>query len=152
MNNGSVSQEATAAVVQTGLVAARLPALRSKLREMFDAGILQLTVDLAGTQVVDSAGIGLLISAHHSVKSREHLANIETDLLSIEQAEAAIDEQVVHRAVKQGAAKKALAHAYGAECCRKFTEPATVGERSRRVFFRARAFASVGPERVHKQG
>src|ERR1035441_6796946 len=106
MNDGSVSQETTAAVVQTGLVAARLPALRSKLREMIDAGILQLTVDLAGTQMVDSAGIGLFISAHHSVKSREHLANIETDLLSIEQAEAAIDEQVVHRAVKQGAAKK----------------------------------------------
>jgi ABC-type transporter Mla MlaB component len=131
MNNGSVSQEATAAVVQTGLVAARLPAPRSKLREMVDAGILQLTVDLAGTQMVDSAGIGLLISAHHSVKSREHLANIETDLLSIEQAGAAIDEQVVHRAVKQGAEKSTrsrvrrgmLPQIYRARDCRGAVPP-----------------------------
>jgi anti-anti-sigma factor len=50
------------------LVAAKLPALRSKLREMVEAGIIRLTVDLAATKTVDSAGIGLLIAAHNSVK------------------------------------------------------------------------------------
>jgi anti-anti-sigma factor len=66
MNNEVVSE----AVVDVGgdLVAARLPALRTKLREMVAAGIRDLTLDLAGTQMVDSAGIGLLISAHNSLK------------------------------------------------------------------------------------
>jgi anti-anti-sigma factor len=50
------------------LVAARLPALRAKLQEMVGAGVVHLTLDLAGTQMVDSAGIGLLISAHNSLK------------------------------------------------------------------------------------
>ena len=35
---------------------------------MVGAGIVHLTLDLAGTQMVDSAGIGLLISAHNSLK------------------------------------------------------------------------------------
>ncbi len=64
------SQELTAAVVQPDgdLVAARLPALRSALRERVASGILHLTLDLAGVHAVDSTGIGLLVSAHNSLK------------------------------------------------------------------------------------
>jgi anti-anti-sigma factor len=70
MNDEIISQESTAAVVQPegDLVAATLPALRSRLREMTAAGVLHLTVDLAGVQFVDSSGIGLLVSAHNSLK------------------------------------------------------------------------------------
>jgi anti-anti-sigma factor len=70
MNNQTKPQEVTAAVLQPegDLVAARLPALRSKLQEMLGAGTVHLTLDLAGAQMVDSAGIGLLISAHNSLK------------------------------------------------------------------------------------
>jgi anti-anti-sigma factor len=70
MNNQTKPQDATSAVVQPegDLVAARLPALRSKLQEMLGAGMVHLTLDLAGTRMVDSAGIGLLISAHNSLK------------------------------------------------------------------------------------
>jgi anti-anti-sigma factor len=50
------------------LVAAGLPALRSKLKEMVAAGVHHLTIDMAGAHLVDSAGIGLLISAHNSLK------------------------------------------------------------------------------------
>lgn len=50
------------------LVAAKLPALRARLREMVASGMNRLTLDLAGTEMVDSAGIGLLISAHNSLK------------------------------------------------------------------------------------
>jgi anti-anti-sigma factor len=50
------------------LVSAKLPSLRSRLREMVAAGILHLTLDLTPVQMVDSAGIGLLISAHNSLK------------------------------------------------------------------------------------
>jgi anti-anti-sigma factor len=70
MNNQTKPQEVTAAVLQPegDLVAARLPALRSKLQEMLGAGTVHLTLDLAGARMVDSAGIGLLISAHNSLK------------------------------------------------------------------------------------
>jgi anti-anti-sigma factor len=70
MNNETKPQEVTAAVLQPegDLVAAKLPAVRSKLQEMLGAGMVHLTLDLAGTRMVDSAGIGLLISAHNSLK------------------------------------------------------------------------------------
>ena len=70
MNNQTKPQELKAAVLQPegDLVAARLPALRSKLQEMLGAGTVHLTLDLVGAQMVDSAGIGLLISAHNSLK------------------------------------------------------------------------------------
>jgi len=69
MNESSISQEKSATVRPEGdLVAAQLPALRSQLREFVASGAVHLTLDLASTQTVDSAGIGLLISAHNSVK------------------------------------------------------------------------------------
>ena len=70
MNEKTLSEEVTAVVISPDgdLVAARLPALRTKLREMVGSGTLHLTMDLAGTQMVDSTGIGLLISAHNSLK------------------------------------------------------------------------------------
>jgi anti-anti-sigma factor len=69
MNDEMVSQ-VTAAVIQPegDLVAARLPGLRSALREAVASGILHMTLDLTGVQAVDSSGIGLLVSAHNSLK------------------------------------------------------------------------------------
>jgi anti-anti-sigma factor len=70
MNDESMSQEANVAVVRPegDLVAPALPPVRSQLREMVGAGIRHLTLDLAGTRIVDSAGIGLLIAVHNSLK------------------------------------------------------------------------------------
>jgi anti-anti-sigma factor len=70
MTNKTTPQDVRPAVLQPegDLVAALLPALRSKLQEMVGAGTVHLTLDLAGTRMVDSAGIGLLISAHNSLK------------------------------------------------------------------------------------
>jgi anti-anti-sigma factor len=70
MNNQAKPQEPAAIILQPecDLVAAKLPALRSKLQELLGAGTTHLTLDLAGIQMVDSAGIGLLISAHNSLK------------------------------------------------------------------------------------
>lgn len=64
------SPHATSALVQTegDLVAAKLPALRSRLTEMVALGVRHLTLDLAGVRAVDSMGIGLLVSAHNSLK------------------------------------------------------------------------------------
>lgn len=70
MNDEMISREASTAVIQPegDLVTARLPALRSQFRELVGAGVRHLTVDLAMTHMVDSSGIGLLISAHNSLK------------------------------------------------------------------------------------
>src|ERR1700733_14266605 len=70
MNNQAKPQAPSATVLQPecDLVAAKLPGLRSKLQELLGAGTVQLTLDLAGTQMVDSAGIGLLIATHNSLK------------------------------------------------------------------------------------
>jgi anti-anti-sigma factor len=70
MNNETKQPAIGAAVFQPegDLVAANLPALRTKMRELLGAGVVHLTLDFAGTRMVDSAGIGLLISAHNSLK------------------------------------------------------------------------------------
>jgi anti-anti-sigma factor len=70
MNQDTVPKDPSAATLQPegDLVAVKLPALRSKLREMVDSGIIHLTMDQAAAEMVDSAGIGLLISAHNSLK------------------------------------------------------------------------------------
>ncbi len=70
MNTEKVSTEIDIATIdpEGDLVAAKLPVLRSRLRAMVNLGILHLTMDLSGTNMVDSAGIGLLIAAHNSLK------------------------------------------------------------------------------------
>lgn len=68
MKEETVSEEAAVVQAEGDLVAANLPALRAKLRDMVAAGTRQLTLDLEATKMVDSAGIGLLISAHNSLK------------------------------------------------------------------------------------
>jgi anti-anti-sigma factor len=70
ISQATISQTTTAAIARPDgdLVAARLPALRSRLSEMVASGILHLTLDLAGVQSIDSMGIGLLVSAHNSLR------------------------------------------------------------------------------------
>jgi anti-anti-sigma factor len=68
------------------LVAAKLPSLRSRLRELAASGVQHLTIDLTNTQMVDSAGIGLLISAHNSMKKAGGeltLIHASRDILSL---------------------------------------------------------------------
>jgi anti-anti-sigma factor len=69
-SQATITQGTTTAMARPDgdLVAARLPALRSRLSEMVAAGILHLTLDLAGVQSIDSMGIGLLVSAHNSLR------------------------------------------------------------------------------------
>jgi anti-anti-sigma factor len=70
MNTEKVSKEVDIATIdpEGDLVAAKLPVLRSRLRALVNLGILHLTMDLSGTTMVDSAGIGLLIATHNSLK------------------------------------------------------------------------------------
>ena len=50
------------------IVAATIPELRTKMREIVEEGVQELVVDLADVQMVDSSGIGLLISAYNSLR------------------------------------------------------------------------------------
>lgn len=50
------------------IVAASIPELRSKMRRAVEEGVRELVVDLTEVQMVDSSGIGLLISAYNSLR------------------------------------------------------------------------------------
>jgi anti-sigma B factor antagonist len=49
------------------IVAASIPELRSKMRAIVAVGVRELVVDLTDVRMVDSSGIGLLISAYNSL-------------------------------------------------------------------------------------
>src|SRR5580698_5015881 len=51
-----------------GIVAASIPELRAKMRAAVEEGVRELVIDLTDVQMVDSSGIGLLISAYNSLK------------------------------------------------------------------------------------
>lgn len=50
------------------LVGAQLAPLRARLTEMVASGTLQLTLDFCHVRMIDSMGIGLLVSAHNSLR------------------------------------------------------------------------------------
>ncbi|MBY0506188.1 MAG: STAS domain-containing protein [Bryobacteraceae bacterium] len=50
------------------LVAASVPELRARLRELVGDGARTLVIDLEQTRMVDSVGIGLLIATHNSLR------------------------------------------------------------------------------------
>ena len=49
------------------VVAALVPELRSALRGALANGVTEMVIDFAGVEMVDSTGLGLLISAHNSI-------------------------------------------------------------------------------------
>jgi anti-anti-sigma factor len=68
------------------IVAGSVPELRSQMREVVDGGVRHLVVDLANVQMVDSSGIGLLISAHnslHKLGGRLAIVHASKDILDL---------------------------------------------------------------------
>jgi anti-anti-sigma factor len=70
MSQAIISREKDKAVVQPqgDIVAASVPQLRLAMRGMMGEGVRELVVDLSKVQMVDSSGLGLLISAHNSLQ------------------------------------------------------------------------------------
>jgi anti-anti-sigma factor len=70
MNEVSATQNDSRAVIrpEADVVAASVADLRSRMRDLIGAGVRDLIVDLSAVQMVDSAGLGLLISAHNSLR------------------------------------------------------------------------------------
>jgi anti-anti-sigma factor len=76
-NHVSTVQDESQALIrpETDIVAASVAGLRSRLRGLIGAGVRDLVMDLSAVQMVDSAGLGLLISAHNSLrKAGGHLS------------------------------------------------------------------------------
>jgi anti-anti-sigma factor len=68
------------------IVAATVPELRSKMRGILAEGVQDLVIDLANVQMVDSSGIGLLISAHNSLRKaggRLAVIHVSAELLEL---------------------------------------------------------------------
>ncbi len=68
-----VTRDENKAVVRISggdIVAASVPELRARMRGIVEAGVREMVVDLSGVQMVDSSGIGLLISAYNSLRKR----------------------------------------------------------------------------------
>ncbi len=96
MNDEVISQQAALQETDTAvtrpdgdLVAAYLPAFRSKLTGMVAAGIRHLTLDLAGVSAIDSMAIGLLVSVHNSLRKgggELKLIHVSKDILALLQA------------------------------------------------------------------
>ncbi|HEX3747921.1 MAG TPA: STAS domain-containing protein [Bryobacteraceae bacterium] len=84
-----VTREDNRAVVQPGgdmIVAATIPELRARMRDIVDQGVRDLTIDLAGVRMVDSSGIGLLIAAYNSLRKvggRIALIHASNDVLEL---------------------------------------------------------------------
>ena len=65
-----LTREANKAVLRPSgedVVASAVPALRSRMRGAIADGVRDLVLDLGEVRMVDSTGIGLLISAHNSL-------------------------------------------------------------------------------------
>lgn len=84
-----VTREENKAVIRPdghSIVAASIPELRSRLRGVVEEGVRELIVDLTDIQMVDSSGIGLLISAHNSlrkVNGRLAIIHASADILEL---------------------------------------------------------------------
>jgi anti-sigma B factor antagonist len=84
-----VTREDSKAVVRPSgdnIVAATLPDLRAKMREIVDEGVRDLVIDLSDVRMVDSSGIGLLISAYNSLRKvggRLAVIHASADLLEL---------------------------------------------------------------------
>jgi len=55
-------------VLGTDVVVTHVPALRIRLKDLISGGTKCLSLDLSNVQMVDSAGIGLIISTHNSLR------------------------------------------------------------------------------------
>lgn len=67
-------------------MAASVPGLRSAMREVVSEGVLELTVDLTGCQMIDSSGLGVLVSAHnslHKLGGRLAVVHASKDILEL---------------------------------------------------------------------
>jgi anti-anti-sigma factor len=66
-----VQRDGDCAVVATraDVVASVVPELRPALRDLVRSGVRNMVIDLAGAGMIDSSGLGLLLSAFNSLRA-----------------------------------------------------------------------------------
>lgn len=66
-----IIREADAAVLapRGDVLASSVPELRPALRDLVRSGVRELVVDLGAAAMIDSTGLGLLLSAHNSMRA-----------------------------------------------------------------------------------
>lgn len=88
MTSFQITREGTRISVMPGkrLTSVETPALQPALKQEIEAGGRELIFDMAGTESLDSTGIGLLIAAHNSLTPLQggiRLINVSTDILKL---------------------------------------------------------------------
>jgi anti-anti-sigma factor len=84
-----ITRENNKSVLRPGgddLVAASIAELRSRMRGIVEEGVRELVVDLTDVRMVDSSGIGLLISAHNTLRKlggRLSVIHASADILEL---------------------------------------------------------------------
>ena len=64
-----IEKDGNKAVFRPGkdIVASVLTEMRQQLKQLIADGVSYLTIDLSGVEMIDSVGLGLLISTHNSL-------------------------------------------------------------------------------------
>jgi len=78
--------ESTVVEMHGDIVASSVPELRPALQQLVRPGMREMVVDLADTTMVDSTGLGLLLSAFNSVRRAEGtfaVVNASSELLEL---------------------------------------------------------------------
>lgn len=68
------------------IVASTASQVRKELKELVQAGVTNLTIDLRNVHLLDSTGIGCLVAAHNSLKKsggKLHVAMASHDLYEL---------------------------------------------------------------------
>src|ERR1039457_1874623 len=86
--NFEIRREGETAVVRThgDVVASSVPELRPALRDLLRSVLRDMVVDLADTTMIDSTGLGLLLSAYNSlskVQGKLAVVNASDEILDL---------------------------------------------------------------------
>jgi anti-anti-sigma factor len=67
-----VEREENRALVrpEVNIVSSTIEGLRTTLKEVLGQGVSEVTLDLCNVEVIDSIGLGLIISAHNSLAKK----------------------------------------------------------------------------------
>lgn len=88
MTNTTVTQNEGEVMLRPpgDVVASTVPELRHTLRSVLSQGARELVIDLSNVEMIDSTGIGLLLSAHNSMRKvggRMAVIHATSDILEL---------------------------------------------------------------------
>lgn len=83
-----VIQEGSKAILKAGqdIVESSVSDLKQRLRDIVSAGVTELVIDLTGVEIVDSTGVGLLLSTHNSLSKaggKLLIVNVSKDIFDL---------------------------------------------------------------------